>query len=143
MNLFVGAVVDNFNREKDAVIGGEVEMTPEQEEYIDQLRIMVNTRLLPRPTMPKGEGDWVLFRRQCYRIVMWDREGKHTGRDFDAIVSIMIMANVLNMSLYFWAAPDELQPVTTPILTPKLQLTPELHRPDRLCGGAIQYGDRP
>ena len=79
--------------------------------------------------MPQGEGDWVLFRRQCYRIVMWDREGKHTGRDFDVIVSIMIMANVLNMSLYFWAAPNELQPVTTPMLTPTLTptLSPMLH----------------
>ena len=68
-------MVDNFNREKDAVVGGTVEMLPEQEEYVDQLRIMVNTRLLARPRMPHGEGLFLGLRRQCFRIVMWDWEG--------------------------------------------------------------------
>jgi len=75
---------------------------------VDQLRVVVNNRPNFRPQLPQGEGWWVLLRRRCYKIVLWDLSGKMTGRIFDQIVSLMIVLNILNMSLYYWLPPTTL-----------------------------------
>jgi len=112
MNLFVGAVVDNFNREKEAAEGSTL-MSPDQEEFVDQLRVMLNEQPVARPQLPQGEGYLVAVRRWCFRWVMWDTglscgTGKQTGKSWDRMIRSIIMANVLLMSCYYWSAPDTL-----------------------------------
>lgn len=106
MNLFVGAVVDNFSQAK-AETGHSLVMTQEQEDFTEGLRMMLHQKPQPKPKMPRGQGSWIKFRQTCYKICMWDRNSAHyTGQSFELGVSTLIILNLVIMSMYIWEAPS-------------------------------------
>ena len=108
MNLFVGAVVDNFNQVKaaDANTGS---LSQAQLDFMDSLDLMLSDKLYPKAVMPQGTSCIAGIRRVCFKICMWDHlTPHHTGASFDFVISILILTNVVVMSLYVWKAPDSL-----------------------------------
>ena len=106
MNLFVGAVVDQFTQAK-AETGHSLVLTEDQESFVDGLRMMVRQKPYPKSRMPKGTGAWTRFRQYCFKICMWDRTSPHyTGATFDFCVSGLIVINVIIMSMYIWEPPS-------------------------------------
>jgi len=106
LNLFVGAVVDQFTQAK-AETGHSLVLTEDQESFVDGLKMMVRQKPFPKPKMPQGTGTWIKFRQLCFKICMWDRTSPHyTGVTFDWCVSSLIVINVIIMSMYVWEPPS-------------------------------------
>eukprot|EP00656_Telonema_subtile_P054003 TRINITY_DN7944_c0_g1_i4.p1 TRINITY_DN7944_c0_g1~~TRINITY_DN7944_c0_g1_i4.p1 ORF type:complete len:1564 (+),score=583.71 TRINITY_DN7944_c0_g1_i4:124-4815(+) len=106
MNLFVGAVVDNFSQAK-ASTGRSMVLTQEQEDFTEGLRMMLQQKPQPKPKIPRGQGTWIKIRQSCYKICMWDRNSVyHTGQSFELVVSSLIVLNLVVMAMYVWQAPS-------------------------------------
>merc|ERR1719359_2723294 len=85
INLFVGAIVDNFTRIK-AESDGSATMTPEQQQWVQALRETVNNRASSAPREPTFGP-----RRLAFQLV--------TSRGFDFTVIGVIIMNVFAMAL--------------------------------------------
>ena len=89
MNLFVGVVVDNFNRIK-AESDGTATMTAEQLQWVQTMKAMVSTAGPQRVNrVPEG-----CFRRGIYNLV--------TSSIFDGFIMTVIVGNVAVMACDFW-----------------------------------------
>jgi len=84
INLFVGAIVDNFTRIKQES-DGSATMTPEQQQWVAALKETVGKNASAAPKEPKG---WL--RKQAFWLV--------TSRNFDFLVIGVIVLNVISMS---------------------------------------------
>merc|ERR1712159_180626 len=70
MNLFVGAVVDNFNKIKGEMDKKGAVMTPEQEAFVQSMKTMFNKKPAPKATPPdRDAGLFGLFRYKIFRLI--------------------------------------------------------------------------
>ena len=94
INLFVGVVVDNFNRlkqeaEEEGGEGGSATMTPEQAQWVETMKGKTNQKPAPAPIPPEN-----CVRRFFYHIV--------TSAAFDSFIIGVIIANVGMMAYDYW-----------------------------------------
>lgn len=116
LNLFVGAVVDNFSKVKEEA-GRSAAMTEEQDAFVKSIRTMLNNKPSSKPTPPQGArgsahggSAFYKLRHSCFKFTQYDwRTGKPTKLDetssFDLVILSLIVLNVLIMSLYTWEQP--------------------------------------
>ena len=88
LNLFVGAVVDNFNRIKHESDGSATE-TPEQQQWKAAMKARRSTRAQKAATLPTGHVRAALWRVVHHRL-------------FDGLISFVIVLNVLVMAGDYW-----------------------------------------
>ena len=94
INLFVGVVVDNFNRlkqeaEEEGGEGGSATMTPEQAQWVETMKGKTNQKPAPAPIPPEN-----CVRRFFFHIV--------TSAAFDSFIIGVIIANVGMMAYDYW-----------------------------------------
>jgi len=110
MNLFVGAVVDNFTQAK-ADDEETDDLSQEQLDFMDSLEMILQEKPYPKPSMPVGNDTVASIRRTCFKICMWDRFSPYyTGTSFDIVISSLIVLNIIVMSMYVWKPPGTLLP---------------------------------
>merc|ERR1719424_639719 len=85
INLFVGAIVDNFTRIKQES-DGSATMTPEQQQWVATLKETVNNNASKAPREPGNA-----LQRGAFQLVQ--------SRGFDFTVITVIMLNVFAMAL--------------------------------------------
>lgn len=112
LNLFVGAVVDQFNEAKAE--GGSVAMTDEQQAFVDSMRLVLFNKPTKKPSVPVWKDAngrptcWGLMRLQAYKIVQWDSfSTARTGTSFDLCIAGLIIINTLVMACYTFNSPAE------------------------------------
>ena len=93
INLFVGVVVDNFNRVQREERGSAV-MTAEQQQWVDAMRAMARTRPVKNSRPPTSDGPFRDVRRRAYKLV--------TSHVFEGAVNYVIIANVALMACDHW-----------------------------------------
>jgi len=117
MNLFVGAVVDNFTQAK-ADDEETDDLSQEQLDFMDSLEMILQEKPYPKPSMPEGTDTVASIRRTCFKICMWDRFSPYyTGTSFDILISSLIVLNIIVMSMYVWEPPGTLLPYDSDIAT--------------------------
>eukprot|EP00966_Prymnesium_polylepis_P077820 1803322-Prymnesium_polylepis.1 len=93
MNLFVGVIVQNFNRiAKEA--DGSATMTVEQQQWVDSMKAMGRAKPVNKLRMPSGTHGIARARRRLFRAI--------THPTFDAIIGGVIVFNVIVMALDYW-----------------------------------------
>ena len=95
LNLFVGVVVDSFNRIKEDsdLAGGSATMTVEQKQWVDMMKTVMKEKP-PRVVRPPRNP----VRNRLFKIV--------TAPLFDHVILSAIFANVLVMSTYYLGIED-------------------------------------
>ena len=94
MNLFVGVIVDNFNRiSKQSE--GTATMTAEQLQWVESMKALRRARPASTLRRPTGSGAVVRFRRRIFGLI--------SHPYFDASIGAVIVANVGVMACDFWA----------------------------------------
>ncbi len=93
MNLFVGVVIDNFNRMKSSVEGGGVMVTQQQEAWIKTQQLAIQFKPERKLTPP---GTYV--GELCFRLVMHSK--------FDTFIMCAITINTLVMAMTFFGQSD-------------------------------------
>ena len=88
INLFVGAIVDNFNRIKKESDGSAL-MTPEQQQWADAIKAMANNSAQKAPKPPRGGP-----RLAAFNLVQ--------SNGFNMLVMTVIGFNVLGMALDYY-----------------------------------------
>jgi len=128
MNLFVGAVVDNFNRIKCSMDKKGAVMTDEQEAFVQSMKTMFNKKPGAKCIPPdKAGGAFEFFRYQVWKFITYDyfqsvevRRRRKMGEAitkkegtpiFDHIIMALIAANILVMAAPMWKQPDALTEV--------------------------------
>ena len=84
INLFVGAIVDNFTRIKKET-DGSASMTPEQQQWADAMKNSLTGGAMRTPREPQNP-----VRRACFRLVR--------SEPFDYLVMGVIVLNVFGMA---------------------------------------------
>ena len=100
INLFVGVVVDNFNRikqENEAEGGGSATMTPEQAQWVETMKSSQHAK--PERQMRPPDN---CLRYGCFVIV--------TSSIFDTFIIMVIIANVGVMGVRFGLHPATAAP---------------------------------
>jgi hypothetical protein len=106
-NVFVGVVIDEFNRIR-RVYDGLATLTEEQMKWVNTQRLIL--RLKPETTTsfePSRETPW---RQKCFRLVHDDKANgrpanapsgvKYYGKSFEEVVKIAICLNVVALTLW-------------------------------------------
>ena len=93
INLFVGAIVDNFTRIKQES-DGSATMTPEQQQWADAIRTATKNKAQKAPREPRWPP-----RKATFQIV--------TSTTFDRAVMVVIGLNVLGMALDYHKMEDD------------------------------------
>lgn len=93
LNLFIGVVIDNFNRLKKE-LDGSAFMTKEQRQLANADKLIRTVKLETRPDPPSN-----LWRRTAFNIVLWPW--------FDSVIIGSIIVNALVMSMQFFGQPPE------------------------------------
>ena len=88
MELFVGVVIDNFNRLRDSKGGGSVLMTEEQEDWAKTQAFIM--KIKPEKKIPPPTGVWDLW---CYNMVM-----PNINPRFDQFIMSCIIGNSVVMA---------------------------------------------
>ena len=97
INLFVGVVVDNFNRikaENEAEGGGSATMTPEQAQWVETMK-MKSAAQPQKVQRPPAN----CLRRLCFNLV--------TSSAFDTFIIMVIIANVGVMACDYWGIEND------------------------------------
>jgi len=112
LNLFVSAVVDNFNRTKHED-GRSNTMTDDQENFVQSLKSMLHYTPAEKPTRPRDNRDSPFFpiRISCYNFLQtnWFTGQEVVGEDsptFDNVIVIAIMTNIFVMCSILWVRPS-------------------------------------
>lgn len=121
MNLFVGAVVDNFNRIKNEMDKKGAIMTDEQEAFVKSMKTMFNKKPAAKPQAPdKNDGFAGYFRYKVFKFITFDpltksendqrrKEGLPMKRGetplFDHVIMFLIACNILIMAAPIWEYP--------------------------------------
>ena len=129
MNLFVGAVVDNFGNvsKKDGGDGGgngvSGMMTEGQQNFVDSVRMVIYRKPLMRPRPPAIGAKYRKIRLWCYQLVMWGPEKRRDGTYFEIIVMVVVLLNLITMCCYAWEYPenDEYVPLSDTATIDELQ----------------------
>jgi len=116
LNLFVGAVVDNFNKVKAQTDRSAV-LTEDQEAFVKSIRTMLNNKPRSKPVAPQGSrgseqggSSFFKLRTLCFKLTQynwgkWQQANLHAAPTFDHIVLALIVTNIMVMSMYTWAQP--------------------------------------
>eukprot|EP00656_Telonema_subtile_P000441 TRINITY_DN10202_c0_g1_i1.p1 TRINITY_DN10202_c0_g1~~TRINITY_DN10202_c0_g1_i1.p1 ORF type:complete len:1644 (+),score=363.32 TRINITY_DN10202_c0_g1_i1:42-4973(+) len=116
LNLFVGAVVDNFSKVKEEA-GRSAVMTEEQVAFVKSIRTMLNNKPSTKAIAPQGARGsapggsfFYKIRLGCFKFSQYNwRSRKQTKLDesptFDTVILLLIVLNVLVMSAYTWVQP--------------------------------------
>ena len=88
MNLFVGAIVDNFTKIKQES-DGSATMTPEQQQWADALKQTYQNTAVRTPKPPRWRP-----RLKVFRLI--------TSKGFEYTVMTIIVLNVFGMALDHW-----------------------------------------
>ena len=86
LNLFVGVVIDNFNKIKESEEMGDLFVTQGQREWIDIQHIVLRKTLQKKEVKPKNP-----FRRMFFYLV--------THKVFEIFITLCILANTIVMSV--------------------------------------------
>lgn len=90
LNLFVGAIIDNFQRIKDEDdTEGPALVTPAQRQWISAVRLAASKKPLPLPSRPAN-----LCRAAAFRLV--------TSAPFELGILLVVLLNVGAMSCDYW-----------------------------------------
>ena len=92
LNLFVGVIMDNFNKIKDKEEMGSMFVTEDQKSWIDAQRLGLSRKLSKRIDPPEG-----------WRGIMFNFV-KHAI--FENTITLFIMLNTLTMALKFDGMPE-------------------------------------
>lgn len=95
LNLFVGVIMDNFNKIKEKEEMGSMFVTEDQKSWIDAQRLGLSRKLLKRHDPPEG------WRGKFFNIV------KHPI--FENSITVFIGLNTLTMALKFDGMPEEMK----------------------------------
>ena len=87
LNLFVGVVMDNFNKLKEQSEMGSVFVTEEQRAWIDANKLGINTQLVKKREPPLG------CRRKLYEL--------QDHYIFDGLITFFICLNTLIMAIKY------------------------------------------
>jgi len=95
LNLFVGAVIDTFNKIKKNS-GRFAMVTPAQENFIASVRMMLTFKPPARPTfdIPKG-ARFRKLRNVAFHIVTFDMAGERSGAGFDNVIMGLVILNAV------------------------------------------------
>jgi hypothetical protein len=93
LNLFIGVVIDNFNRLKKE-LDGSAFMTKEQRQLANADKLIRTVKLETRPDPPSSA-----WRRVAFHIVLWPW--------FDPIIIGSIIVNALVMCMQFFGQPQD------------------------------------
>ena len=94
-NLFVGIIIENFNREKERLgDAGGVFMTPEQREWVRTRREMIRIR-----PMKAHEPSEYMCVRTCRSIA--------ESENFEVIILVCILLNALFMAIAYFGQPEQ------------------------------------
>jgi len=96
MNLFIGVVIDTFNRLKTEVGDGKsIMLTNEQNEWLRMRKIML--RIRPQRSLPRPEavGKLGKLRALCFDLAVKESRAKHI---FDRSILACIIANTIVMA---------------------------------------------
>lgn len=88
LNLFVGVVISNFNREKDK-IGGNNLLTDRQKEWIDIRLLVINSKPVKKFKPPSSK-----IRKICFFI--------QDHRFFDRLILACIILNTIVLTLRWY-----------------------------------------
>eukprot|EP00966_Prymnesium_polylepis_P330975 7386561-Prymnesium_polylepis.4 len=92
LHLFVGVVIDEFNRIK-AEQDGSATMTVEQQQWVGTLKAVTAQRPLKTFRQPESEG-----RMALYRLI-------HLSA-FDSFITVVIIANIALMTCDYWGVEE-------------------------------------
>jgi hypothetical protein len=98
MNLFVGIVISNFNREKER-LGKNFLLTDKQREWLEIKLLMHRSQPMAKPKAPQNK-----IRNFFFHIV--------THKLFDPVIMGCIVANTLILMLTWYDEPSDLGMVT-------------------------------
>lgn len=93
VNLFVGVIIDNFNKIQDAEDAGGVFLTPKQRQWLEIQRSMMNSKLVKKVEPPKNK-----FQKGVFEMVMhpW----------FETFIMTMILLNMIVMAMRYTGMAD-------------------------------------
>lgn len=95
LNLFVGVVMDNFNKLKEQTEMGSSYVTEEQQAWVDAMRLGLTVSLSRKIFTPKG------WRRHVFHLVQ--------NPYFDGFITFFIGANTVAMALNYDGMPEGLK----------------------------------
>lgn len=111
LNLFVGAVVDNFNEVKQATTRSAV-ITEDQQRFVQTLKSMMRAVPEGKTAKPKGDKDTWLFRLRLFMFRVstfnwktWKQVQLREMPTFDSVTSALIICNIVVMSAIHWTMP--------------------------------------
>ena len=74
---------------------------------MDCLQLMIRTRPTYRQVPPELDDFMGAQRMVAYKIVMFDLDGTDRGTFFELIISLLVLANTVVMSLYYFESPEK------------------------------------
>lgn len=104
INLFVGVVVDNFNRLKLENDGHSVLLTSDQQRWLDVQRVMAKITLSDVAMKPKGSSLWAWFRGFCFELS--DESSGNLAVPFEMLIIVCIGLNTVVMCCRHFGQPD-------------------------------------
>jgi len=110
LNLFVGAVVDNFTKIKAQQGKEHALMTKQQEEFIQSIDTMLNKAPAPKLQPPEKDTTFGKFRWRVFKIIQYDFSTGKSARWgnpplFDQVIMALISMNILVMAAPIWNQP--------------------------------------
>ena len=89
VNLFIGVIIDNFNKIKNSEeIGADWMVTPAQRQWMEVQQIMIKKKLRQIPDQPKSK-----LRRFWFAIAY--------NKNFEIIITIVITLNTITMAMVY------------------------------------------
>jgi len=118
MNLFVGAVVDNFNRIKSSMDREGAVMTDEQEAFVNHMKTMFTKKPTAKAQAPDPlQGTVSLVRYKVFQLISLEYNDllgpppklrsckREPEAIFDQVIMVLIAGNILVMAMPVWVQP--------------------------------------
>ncbi|XP_075900195.1 sodium channel protein type 4 subunit alpha B-like isoform X1 [Nelusetta ayraudi] len=84
LNLFIGVIIDNFNRQKSKIRGKDIFMTEEQKKYYNAMKKLGSKK--PQKPIPRPENK--------FQALVFDLVGQQV---FDVFIMVLICLNMITM----------------------------------------------
>ena len=109
LNLFVGVVLENFNRIREQEDGSGL-MDDTQKEWTRTLQTILTIRPEKALRPPGGRGAWSLFRRRVFLLVQGDSSNPDDPQKtipvaFEKFVITLVLLNVASMAVTWYGQP--------------------------------------
>ena len=99
LNLFVGIVIDKFNRLKDRMCGYAL-MTRDQKEWIETEKQMIRLNLEIKKSLPTNDNELLAYQISSHRY-------------FEYFVTVCILGSTVIMALKYYQMPEEYENILT------------------------------